>query len=305
MAFFIILKVRRDRNLRLTPFLVIDFATVIVLPLVLSIITLLPSATIQKLFLSGFLFYLSISAIYLLFTSTATKFLIPFISLCLLLALLVLSIRFIYDLRDPSLVLFAYYLLDEITLSTFTVSFLAALLTLFRRISFKIERSLDSRHPENLYGKNETGQRSSRLSITNGNQEVTPIFPTTSSLRKAVRLFRSKEYRQCIEFCDTELERTILSKLIELFSTKIDLPMSLRDQVSKLMSKEASLPGQEILQLRKLRNSLTMSSEQVTPRQAKWSIRLMRRAKKVLESSSTLRNYPNESQGRRNSSASP
>jgi hypothetical protein len=288
--------VRRDGNLRLTPSLVLDAAIVIILPLVLSLLIPLPSATMQELFLSGFLFYLSISVIYLLFTSNATRLLIPYVTLFLLLAVSVLSLRFIYDLRGSSLVLFAYYFLDEITLSTFIVSSLAALLPLIRQIGFRIGTVLDSRHLENTASENETKRGSSSKSISNGNQEITSIQPTTSTLRKAVRLFRSKEYRQCIEFCDAEIERIILSKLVGPFSAKIDLPMSLRAQISKLMSNGVSLPGQDILQLRQLRNSLTMSSQEVSAHKAKWAIRLMRRAKRTLESSNTIQNHSKESQ---------
>jgi hypothetical protein len=292
IAFIVLLKVRRDGNRSLTPFLMLDTMIVVVLPLFLSIAVPLTSATMQKLFVSGFLFYSSIGLIYLLFSSDATRSLIPFASLFLLLSISVLTLSFARDAQGSDMVLYTYYFLDEITISTFMVSFFATLLPLFRMIGSRIGTKLDSRHLENTPRENDSDHRDLGLSISNSRQLMPSIYPPKSFLREPLQLLRNGKYRQCVESCDTELERVILSRLFELFSTNIDLPMSLQQQISLLMSKDVSLPSSDILRLREFRNALTLSSQEVTLSDAKWAMRLTQEAIRVMKNSGTLHRQP-------------
>lgn len=244
----------------------------------------------QRLFLSGFLFFLTIDAIYFLSTSDAIRLLIPLGSLYLVLAMLLLSLKFLSDPLRFSFVLFAYNLLDEIALATLAVSFLAVLLPLLKQIRYKVRMQLDSRTLDNARSASEAIHGHTERSTASAKQNESIIRQSGSPLWKAVKLLKVGEYRQCIEFCDAELERIILlkSKPNGLFPAEIDRPISLGDQVSKPRSMEASIPSEDILKLHKLRNSLTTSSQEATAHQAKWAIRLVRRTRKMLLGSNTL-----------------
>jgi hypothetical protein len=291
IALFISIKVKRGRNLRSVLFLLLDFVIVAILPFFLVTLIQLSSVAIQRLFLSVFLFYLAMGVIYLLFTSAAEKFLIPFTSLYLLFAVLHLFVRLYFDGYGFGLVLFVYCLVDEITLTTFSALFLAVLIPLCRQLGSKIGILLDSRHLASITSVIQTKLGSSEYSASNKNQEAPSRVSLNSPLRNAVKLFREGRYRQCIESCDTEVERVILSKLVELYSDKIDLPMSLQNQISKLMSKGVSAPGEDILRLRELRNSLTMSYGEVKAHQVKWAIMVVRRTERALSSSNASQNH--------------
>jgi hypothetical protein len=291
IALFVSIKVKSGRTIRSALFLLLDFVIVAILPFFLVTLIPLSPVAIQRLFLSVFLFYLAIGVIYLLFTSAAEKFLIPFTSLYLLFSVLLLFVRLYFDDYRFGLVLFEYCLVDEITLMTFSALFLAILIPLCRQLGSKMEILLDSRHLTSITSAIQTKFGSSDYSTSNKNQETPSRVSSDSPLRNALKLFREGRYRQCIESCDTEVERMVLSKLAELYSAKIDLPMSLQNQISKLMSKGASAPGEDILQLRELRNSLTMSYGEVKAHQAKWAILVVRRTERALASSNASQNH--------------
>ncbi|WXG43035.1 MAG: hypothetical protein WED04_03065 [Promethearchaeati archaeon SRVP18_Atabeyarchaeia-1] len=277
IALFVLMRAWRNKDLRLLPFLLLDVIISGVFPFILSGLVALDLTTVQKLFLSAFLLYSTIGSIYLLFPSAGRRILIPFASLYLLLAVLQLLLRLLYDPMVFGFALFTYSFMDEVNIATLSALALTILLPFCTQLTRKIGILVDSRRLDGIVSSTEVESGNATRQPSSPSPESLPSSPSASVLRDAVRLFNQDRYRQCIEYCDTEVERMLLSKLGELCSARIDLPMRLQDQVTMLESKNIPIRGKGILQLRELRNRLTMSTLKSTGLQARWAIRVLRR----------------------------
>jgi hypothetical protein len=267
----------------------IDFGLVIVLPFALINAVSLGFPAAERLFLSSFLFYLAVFVIHLLFPTISERFSHPLTTAYLFFTVLLLLLMFLTGGLEFGLTIFVYQLSDNITLAAVISLFASALASPSKQMSSKLNSLINKRHLQNV-------RRDFQFSVTNTvdalpsqEAEIGRNVLQNHPLKHCLKLIREKKYESCIECCDMEVERTIASKLSQLYPTKLDAPLTIEEQLSKLRSKGISLQEESIMRLRELRNTITITSGQATYRQAKWALHVLRAVRKP---ESPLRNDP-------------
>lgn len=266
----------RDRALTTFLLLSLDFGLVIVLPLALINAVSLGVPAVEGLFFSSFLFYAAVFVSYLLFPPISERFSHPLTTVYLFFAALQLILTSLHGELELGLTFFAYKLSDNISLATVICLFISALATPSKQMGLKLKGLIDLRHLENL-------RRSSQFRVTN----TTDLLPYQAAkiernalqnrpFKHCLKLIKKEEYESCVEYCDMKVERIIASRLAQLYPVRLGAPLTIEEQLSKLRSKGVLLHEESIIRLRKLRNTITISSGQATRSQAKWAFKVLR-----------------------------
>jgi hypothetical protein len=173
-------------------------------------------------------------------------------------------------------VIFAYKLGDNITLAAVVYLFISAIVLPSKQVSIKVNDLVNLRHLENartefrssIAHKQDTPEYKEAKTVRHDSQDNT--------LGHCLKLLRRSEYESCLECCDMGIERFIESKFLLFCPNGLSTPLTIEEQLSKLSSKGLSLDEESIIRLRRLRNTITISSGQATYHQAKWAIHVLR-----------------------------
>jgi hypothetical protein len=254
----------------------LDFTVVVLLPLALVSTVSLSAVAIERLFFSAFSFYLVIFVSYILFPNICERILLPLNSLYLLFTTLQ-SLWTSFDSGlEFGLALFAYKLGDNITLAAISGLFISVLAPPCRQAGSKLNILINSRRFNSIRRASSFGAINTVNALTSQASDVEHKDQPNYPLKHGLKLLKEGDYRSCVEYCDMETERIIVSRLLELYPFKIDAPMTIEEQLSKLRLKGISVPEGSIIRLRRLRNNLTISSGEVTPDQARRAVNVLR-----------------------------
>lgn len=252
-----------------------DFGIAIILPFTLIVVASFGPLLAESLFLSSILFYLAFLVCELLFPNMSRKVSHPVASSYLVFAIVLMLPTLFTNSLEPGLVLFGYELSDNITLAGMIFFLTSALASPFKQLRLKL-KDLSLRHAKNV-------QRNLTLSATN-----TFDVPTTRALeseenalpshplRRCRELIKEQDYESCVELCDMEIERFMISKLLQFYPSKLNEPLTIEEQLSMLRSKGISLDEKSITRLRKLRNTIIITSGHTTYPKAKWAVHVLR-----------------------------
>ncbi len=270
----------RNRNVALI-LLSFDFTMVVLLPFALVSTVSLSAVAVERLFFSAFSFYLVILASYILFPNMCERILLPLTSLYLLFTTLQ-SLWTSFDSGlEFGLALFAYKLGDNITLGAISGLFISVVAPPLRQAGSKLSILINSRRFKSIRRTSGFGAINTVNALTSQASDVEHKDQTNHPLKHGLKLFKEGEYRSCVEYCDMETERIIVSRLLELYPFKMDAPMTIEEQLSKLRLKGISVPEGSIIHLRRLRNTLIISSGEPTPDQARRAIDVLRAVAKL------------------------
>lgn len=277
-SFTTILALYRLRGHAFATFLMLstDFGLVILLPFALVSAVSLGVVVADRLFLSSILFYLAVLVCQLMFPTLSERLSHPITTVYLFFVVVLLLSTSLDGGLELGLVIFAYKLSDNITLAAVICLFVSAIAPPSKKVSLKLNDLVNLRRLENI-------RRGFSFSVTKTTDIPTSQAAETTGnalqkhpLRHCLKLLKEGEYESCVECCDMEVERFIASKLFQHYPAKLNAPLTLEEQLSKLSSKGISLDEESIKRLRGLRNTTTISSGQVTYHQAKWAIHVLR-----------------------------
>lgn len=277
LASFILAKARKSHSRTLLFFLSFNLVLIVLLPLFLIGITSVNSATIEKVLFTSLTYYFCLSVSYLLFPAITERFWIPATSLCLVLATLQYFLASIY-IANPELgyALFAYLLMDDLSAATYFGLLIVTLVAFHKHLRPRLQNLFDSRHLSNIYG---CADPAKNADPDNASSQETKILSSNSRkrpLKKAVKLLREGRYRSCVESCDGGIQQIIVSKLLKSHPDALDDPMTLEEQLANLESDGMCVRGSDIIRLRRLRNKFARNSEDATPDEAEWALKVLR-----------------------------
>jgi hypothetical protein len=265
----------RNRNTALI-LLSLDLAVVVLLPFALVSTIALSAIAVERLFFSALTFYLAIFAGYVLFPNMCERILLPLTSLYLLFTTLQSLLTSLDSSLELGLALLGYKLGDNITLGTIIGLFILVVLPPCRQIGSKLNALINSRRFNNARRTTSFRAINTVDTLHSKASDIEHKDQPNRPLKNGLRLLKRGEYRSCVEYCDMETERIIVSRLLELHLFKVDTPMTIEEQLSKLRLKGISVPEGRIIRLRRLRNTLTISSGEATPDQARMAINVLR-----------------------------
>jgi hypothetical protein len=265
----------RNRNAALI-LLSLDLAVVVLLPFALVSTVTLSAIAVERLFFSAFSFYLAIFAGYVLFPNTCEKILLPLTSLYLLFTTLQSLLTSLDSGLELGLAVFAYKLGDNITLGAIYGLFILVVLPPCRQAGSKLNALINMRRFNNARRTTNLGAINTVNTLQPQASDIEHKDQPNHPLKNGLELLKRGEYRSCVEYCDMETERIIVSRLLELHPFKMDAPMTIEEQLSKLRLKGISVPEGRIIRLRRLRNTLTISSGEATPDQARMAVDVLR-----------------------------
>jgi hypothetical protein len=252
-----------------------DFGMVIILPFAIIVVASSEPLLAESLFLSSILFYLAVLVCELLFPNMSRRLSHPIATSYLVFAIVLLLPTLLTNGLESGLVLFGYELSDNITLAAVVCFFIAAMAPPYKQLRFKL-KNLSLRHAENAH-------RNLILSATNTFDLPTTRAPESGEnalpshpLKYCRKLIKEEDYESCVEFCDMEIERFIISKLLQFYPSEVNEPLTIGQQLSMLSSKGISLDEKSITHLRRLRNTIAISSGHATYRKAKWAVHVLR-----------------------------
>jgi hypothetical protein len=177
---------------------------------------------------------------------------------------------------ELGLALFAYKLGDNITLGAISGLFIAVVVPPCRQAGSKLNTLINLRRFNNIRRASSFGAINTVNTLPSQASDVEHKDQQYHPLKHGLKLLKEGEYRSCVEYCDMETERIIVSRLLELYPMKMDAPMTIEEQLSKLRLKGISVPEGSIMRLRRLRNALTISSGEATPDQARKALKVLR-----------------------------
>nr|MDO8099886.1 hypothetical protein [Candidatus Njordarchaeota archaeon] len=216
----------------------------------------------------------------------------PVASLCLVLGTLQSLLAFQNNAGFAfQLSMFVYRLMDNVTVATICELLIADFIPVYKHVRSRLNALLSCR----LLNRVNRNVPLREVSVSN-------VFPSQVGenesldspnrfLKSALNSFREKKYKSCIELCDAAVENMIMATLLQLYPTRLETPMPIEEQLSKLESKGVLIRGKGVTQLRRLRNSLALLCREGTPSQAKWAVRVLRMTMK------TIKNFGNTVQG--------
>jgi hypothetical protein len=221
------------------------------------------------------MFYLAVFVSELLFPTVSQRLSHPISTVYLFFVVLLLSTSLESGLQ-LGLAIFAYDLSDNITIAAVVCLFISAITLPSNDMRTRLNDLVDLRRLEHA-------RTSSRFGVTHV-PEVPKSQETQSAgnvlqestLSHCLKLLRKEEYESCVECCDMGVERFIESRFLLLYPNGLGAPLTIEEQLSKLSSKGLSLDEESITRLRRLRNTITISSRQATYRQAKWAVHVLR-----------------------------
>jgi hypothetical protein len=280
------MRVRRSRAVKSLLLLLVDFAIVTIIPLIVINFGFSSFEAIEKLLLIGFLFYLTTCICSLLFPSTCERYLFPVASLYLVLGTLQSLLTFLDDSGfELQLAIFVYKLMDSITVATLVELFVAELAPTYKHIGPRLNAFVNNKllnsvkRDVHVTGGNNPAPFPSRVK-----ENKSPSSP--DGILKTVLIFlREGKYKLCVESCDAGVEKMIVATLLQLYPARLEAPMAIEEQLAKLESKGVPIQVKRIIQLRRLRNSLTASCREATIDQARFAVRVLHMALK------TIRNF--------------
>jgi len=285
VVLFTAVRVWRTHSIKSLLFLLVDFTLVSVLPLILINLVSPSFGTIERLLFAGFLFYLATCVCYLLFPSTCERYLLPIASFCLVLGTLQSLVTFQINAGfEFQLSILVYRLMDNVAVATICELFIADFVPVYKHVTSRLNALLRYRL-SNRVNRNVPLREVSLFSVSPSQMGEKESFDSPDRFFKsALNSFREKKYKSCIESCDAGVENMIMATLLQLYPTRLETPMPIGEQLSKLESRGVLIRGKGIKQLRRLRNSLTLPCREGTPSQAKWALRVLRMTMKRIES---------------------
>jgi len=252
-----------------------DFGIAIILPFVLTVVASLGPLLAENLFLSSILFYLCVLICELVFPNMSRRLSHPIATGYLTFAIVLLLPTLLTNGLEPGLILFGYELGDNITLAAVICFFISAMAPPIKQLRLNLN-DLSLRHAKNTH-RNFTSRATNTTDFTTTRaNESRENAPPSHPLKHSRELLKAEDYESCVEFCDMEIERFIMSKLLQFYPSKLNKPLTIEEQLSMLTSKGVSLDEKNITRLRRLRNTITISSGHATYRKAKWAMHVLR-----------------------------
>jgi hypothetical protein len=273
---FIATRLWRSRSLKSFLSLLIDFIAVSVLPIATTNWLSSSFGAIERVLLVGLLFYLVNCICYLLFPSRFERYLLPIASVYLVLGTLVSFLVLLTNIDlEFQLNVFVYGLLDNTTVATFCELFMTDLVPVYKHLSFRLNESFGN-HAFNMAKRNNSVTAPIDLVPFHPRMKESKLHDPLHSLTKtAFGLLREGKYKMCIESCDTSVGNMIVTTMLQLNPARLEAPLTIEEQISRLESKGVPIPGKMIMKLRSLRNNLTASCSEGTFDQARWAMKVM------------------------------
>jgi hypothetical protein len=172
--------------------------------------------------------------------------------------------------------MFVYRLMDNVTVATLSELFITDLVPVYKHIGFRLNESL-GRHLFNMAKRSSSVTAPDDPALFNSRMKESKLHNSLPSPTKTpLSLFRERKYKLCVESCDATIENLIVTTMLQLYPARLESPLTIEEQISRLESKGLSIPGKKIMKLRSLRNGLTAACSEGTSDQARWAIRVMR-----------------------------
>nr|MDO8135929.1 hypothetical protein [Candidatus Njordarchaeum guaymaensis] len=178
---------------------------------------------------------------------------------------------------------FIYRLMDNTTVATLCELFIAELAPTYKHIGSMLNALLSYRTLNNVNRNGCVIRSSDPVPFPSQARKDESPDSADRFLKTALNFFRERKYKSCVESCDAGVENAVVATLLQLYPTRLEAPMTIEEQLSKLKSKGVSFRGERIIRLRRLRNNLTVSCREGTLDQAKWATRVLRMTVKTIE----------------------